>query len=78
MQQISPIILLLLVMVGYLIYKVHRLEGLLSGRPKVGVRTSRRQSGKVIPILKEDLEPGPFQSNDRRGRFERKKDPESE
>ena len=45
----------------YLIYRVHRLEQMLGGggRP---VRRGHAGDGdrKVIPLLKEDISPGPF------------------
>lgn len=58
MDGITALLLLLLGAVVYLIYKVNRLEDLVSG----GGRHRRRPAGdsKVIPILKEHIEPGPF------------------
>lgn len=55
---------LLLTAVAYLIYKVHRLERLLDeGRTRR--RASLEGDGKVIPILKENIEPGPFKGGRR-------------
>ncbi len=55
--------MLLLAAVAYLIYKVHRLERMLEGG-----RVRRRApegDGKVIPILKDRIEPGPFKPGSR-------------
>jgi hypothetical protein len=60
----SPDLLLLLLVLhvaglGYLIWRVGRIERLLASDPKLRKGLSR-QRGKVIPILKEQIEPGPF------------------
>jgi hypothetical protein len=59
---------LLLAAVLYLIYKVNRLERLLEA--KSARREARRQAGagdpKIIPILKSDIEPGPFKQGNGR------------
>jgi hypothetical protein len=57
---------LLLAAVVYLIYKVHQLERMLGA----GVRRRKPLRGdpKVIPILKDEIPPGPFKSGTRRGR----------
>ncbi|MDF2631230.1 MAG: hypothetical protein K0R39_5061 [Symbiobacteriaceae bacterium] len=61
-MNISPIEVLLLLGLLYLMYKVNKLERMLEGgaakrRP---VRVAPQGDGKVIPILKEQIEPGPF------------------
>ncbi|HLN65589.1 MAG TPA: hypothetical protein VK464_29030 [Symbiobacteriaceae bacterium] len=58
----TPVDWLLLGGLAYLIYRVHRLEKALEGRSgrRATVRTAG--GGKVIPILKEHIEPGPFKS----------------
>jgi hypothetical protein len=54
----------LLLAVGYLTYRVHRLERALLQRGRVRRSTG---DGKVVPLLKENIEPGPFkQGNERR------------
>lgn len=58
---VSPVDILLLAAVVYLIYRVHRLEDRLGGRSgmrRTVVRTA--DGGKIIPILKDRIEPGPF------------------
>jgi hypothetical protein len=58
---ISPVDVLLLVAVAYLIYKVTRLERLLESRfARREARHPADVDGKVIPILKDEIEPGPF------------------
>lgn len=56
-----PLLLLtLLAAVGYLIYRISRLERLVDE-----ITHPRRRptgNGKVIPILKEQIEPGPFRT----------------
>lgn len=65
----NTLALLLLINVGalvYLVYKVNRLERLLEeGRPHR--QSGSRGKGKVVPLLKENIEPGPFR---------KKKDPD--
>jgi hypothetical protein len=51
---------LLLGGLAYLIYRVHRLEKTLAGRGARRVATRSHSGGKVIPILKDQIEPGPF------------------
>ncbi len=61
METLRLLVLLLLAAVLYLIYRVHRLEQLLSGRirtPRPNHRGGR--SGKVVPLLRDDIPPGPF------------------
>lgn len=63
METLRLLVLLLFVAVLYLIYRVHRLEQLLSGRmpmPRLNRRGGR--PGKVVPLLREDIPPGPFAS----------------
>lgn len=55
---------LLLVAVAYLIVKVHRLERLLDEGGKLR-RRAPEGDGKVIPILKDRIEPGPFRAGNR-------------
>ena len=61
-MDLPVLILLLLLAVAYLIYKVHRLEMLLMS----GARPRRQRVGpngqRIIPILKEHIEPGPFRA----------------
>jgi hypothetical protein len=80
-EEVSPmaandaILLLLLGGVGYLIWRVTRLERLLtpgSGRKRPGVRTTG--DGKIIPILRDDIEPGPFKPERKRPETTRKDD----
>ncbi|MBP2018170.1 hypothetical protein J2Z79_001569 [Symbiobacterium terraclitae] len=61
METLQVLVLLQLAAVLYLIYRVHRLEQSLGGR----ARGSRRSdpgsgSGKVVPLLKDNIPPGPF------------------
>lgn len=60
-MEITPVEVVLLLGLIYLIYKVNKLERMLEGgaRRKV-IRTPGSGDGKVIPILKEQIEPGPF------------------
>lgn len=56
------LLLLLLVNVaglGYLAWRVTRLEHLLANDPRFRRKRSP-QRGKVVPILKDHIEPGPF------------------
>jgi hypothetical protein len=59
----NDLLLLLLVLnaagLGYLIWRVLRVERLLASDPRFRRKLSP-QRGKVIPILKDDIEPGPF------------------
>jgi len=60
-ETLRLLVLLQFFAVLYLIYRVHRLEQLVSGRmraPRPNHRGGR--SGKVVPLLKEDIPPGPF------------------
>lgn len=62
MDDVRLLLLLQLVAILYLIYRVHRLEqatGTGGGRP---VRRAGRgeSGGKVVPLLKDDIPPGPF------------------
>ena len=62
-MNISPIEVLLLLGLGYLMYKVNKLERMLeggAGTRRKAVRVAPQGDGKVIPILKEQIEPGPF------------------
>lgn len=62
----EPLIFLLLVAVAYLYFKVRQLERALNERPRERVRTARpADNRKVIPILKEEIEPGPFKVGNR-------------
>lgn len=56
----NPVDVLLVAAVLYLIYKVNRLERLLEGRSSARRAPARSGDGKVIPILKDQIEPGPF------------------
>jgi hypothetical protein len=55
----SPFEVLMAIALLYLIYKVNRLERLLEGKSRL---RSARPAGdpKIIPILKDHIEPGPF------------------
>lgn len=61
-MNISPIEVLMLLGLGYLMYKVNKLERMLDGGAsrRKPVRAPSSGDGKVIPILKEQIEPGPF------------------
>lgn len=59
-MNISPVEVLLLVGMGYLIYKVNKLERMLEGKARGRTLHIPGGDGKVIPILKEQIEPGPF------------------
>lgn len=59
-MNISPIDVLLLLGVGYLIFKVNKLERMLDGGARRRTIRVPGGDGKVIPILKEQIEPGPF------------------
>ncbi|HYG60268.1 MAG TPA: hypothetical protein VD902_19540 [Symbiobacteriaceae bacterium] len=55
----------LVMAVVYLLYKVNRLERRLEGR-RSGIRTVSMPGGqKVVPILKENIEPGPFKNGNK-------------
>jgi hypothetical protein len=63
----SPDLLFLLLVLnvaglGYLIWRVGRIERMLANDPRLR-KGLTRQRGKVIPILKEQIEPGPFKPN---------------
>lgn len=57
-ETVALLLFLLLGAAGYLAYKVNRLERLLD--EMAHPRRNARRSGKVIPLLKEHIEPGPF------------------
>ncbi|HWI53338.1 MAG TPA: hypothetical protein VNT01_14440 [Symbiobacteriaceae bacterium] len=59
-MNISPIEVLLLVGMGYLMYKLNKLERMLEGKARGRAIRVPQGDGKVIPILKEQIEPGPF------------------
>lgn len=59
---ITPVDWLLLGGLAYLIYRVHRLEKALERRSGRRAPIRMPGGGKVIPILKEHIEPGPFKS----------------
>jgi len=59
-MSVSPIEVLLLVGLGYLMYKVNKLERMLEGKARGRMIRVPSGDGKVIPILKEQIEPGPF------------------
>jgi hypothetical protein len=62
-MSMNDLLLLLLAVnvagLGYLIWRVGRLERALASDPKFRRKLSP-QRGRVISILKDDLEPGPF------------------
>lgn len=61
------LLLLLLGAVAYLIVKVNRLEQLVRDGGKARRRLAEPAGeGKVISILKENIEPGPFKDGNRR------------
>lgn len=62
MDGVQTLLVGLLAAVIYLIYKVNRLERLLEGRSGARRVVTRPggANGKIIPILKEQIEPGPF------------------
>lgn len=59
-MKISPIEVLMLLGLGYLMYKVNKLERMLDGGARRRTIRVPQGDGKVIPILKEQIEPGPF------------------
>lgn len=63
MEKANDLILILLVLalagISYLTYRLARLERLLANDPRFRRRLSP-QRGKVVSILKDDIEPGPF------------------
>lgn len=59
-MSVSPVEILLLVGMGYLIYKVNKVERMLEARGRGRTIRVGQGDGKVIPILKEEIEPGPF------------------
>jgi len=64
METLQLLMLLQLAAVLYLIYRVRRLEQALGGRTRVTRRTEAGSgAGKVVPLLKDDIPPGPFRSN---------------
>jgi hypothetical protein len=52
----QALLVLLLVAVGFLTYKVVRLERRLNARD----RPKTRRNDKIVPILKDQIEKGPF------------------
>ncbi|MEW8978079.1 MAG: hypothetical protein AB2385_06705 [Symbiobacterium sp.] len=61
METLQFLVLVQLVAVLYLIYRVHRLEQALSARERLSRSSGRgTRRGKVVPLLKEDIPPGPF------------------
>jgi len=62
-ESVALLLLLLLGAAAYLIYKVNRLERLLD--QMAHPRRNERRRGKVIPLLKEKIEPGPFRRESR-------------
>lgn len=68
-METNDLLLLLLVLTaagfGYLIWRVARLERLLANDPRFRRRLTP-QRGKVVSILKDDIEPGPFKPDGKR------------
>lgn len=63
METLQLLMLLQLAAVLYLIYRVHRLEQALGGRIRAPRRTDPGSGpGKVVPLLRDDIPPGPFRS----------------
>ncbi|WP_374712255.1 hypothetical protein [Symbiobacterium terraclitae] len=63
METLQVLVLLQMAAVLYLIYRVHRLEQSLGGRARGSRRSDPGRgsgSGKVVPLLKDDIPPGPF------------------
>ncbi|HEY3368793.1 MAG TPA: hypothetical protein VGK74_27365 [Symbiobacteriaceae bacterium] len=56
---------LLLVGMAYLIYRVDRLEKQVRGRSRRASVRVGPNGEKIIPILKDDIEPGPFADGNR-------------
>lgn len=55
--RMDPITLVMIVAIAYLLYKVNQLDRLVRGR---GKGPGPRPTGQPFPILKENIEPGPF------------------
>ncbi|OTA41133.1 MAG: hypothetical protein A6D92_09670 [Symbiobacterium thermophilum] len=64
METLRLLLLLQFAALLYLIYRVHRLEQLVNGRIRTTPRLTQRsgRSGKVVPLLRDDIPPGPFSS----------------
>lgn len=58
------VVALLAAAVGYLFIRVNRLEQMLDARRRPA-RTVKSGNPKVIPILKDEIEPGPFKKGAR-------------
>ena len=68
-ERVNGILLILLAMAGaiaYLAFKVNRLERLLDRSFRKRRSVSPQQESSVIPILKRDIEPGPFKTGNAR------------
>lgn len=65
------IVALLAAAVLYLYVRVSRLEQLVGERRRP-VRTGVPRNTKVIPILKEEIEPGPFKKGNKLREFKRR------
>lgn len=62
----EPLTLVLLVAVAYLFYKVRRLEQQVGSPPSAKRRPVQgSRDAKVIPILKDEIESGPFKTGNR-------------
>lgn len=61
MDDVRLLLLLQFVAILYLVYRVHRLEQAMGSGSRTPRRASRSEScGKVVPLLKEEIPPGPF------------------
>ncbi|MBY6274961.1 hypothetical protein [Symbiobacterium thermophilum] len=62
METLRLLLLLQFAALLYLIYRVHRLEQLVNGRIRTTPRLTQRsgRAGKVVPLLRDDIPPGPF------------------
>ncbi len=69
------LLLLLTVAVAVLFVKVQRLERMLEARNRNRSKARSSVNPKVIPLLKENIEPGPFKAGNEKRRRESGKDP---
>lgn len=64
-MRIDPISIVLILAVVFLWWKVQRLEGMLQNSNRRNLRVARRPRDP-IPLLTDDIEPGPFARGDRK------------
>jgi hypothetical protein len=71
----TVLLYVLVAAVGFLIYKVNRLERMVESGARVRRQKPAVGDSKLIPILKDEIEPGPFAQGNRR---QQQNPPESE